>query len=161
MAATVSIRVCTGNSCGTTSNTVTGIDFISADNALNTSANRAANPITAGQQSYEKWLILYVDVAPDNAVTSLEVYQDGAIDASTGLYVGKTSVAGTPSSGDSGVATNDFTQQTTGNRFAWHATAMTGIGSLSDYLVLQLDADADAAAGNWTQETITYAYDET
>lgn len=161
MAATVSIRVCTGASCGTTSNTVTGIDLMSADGATNSAANRAAHPITVNTRSYDKWLIFYVDGAPDNAVDNLQFYGDGTFDSSTHFYVGKTSVAGTPTSGDSPVATNDMTNYTSGARLAWHATNMTGVGSLSDYLVLQLDVDADAAAGNWTQETLTYTYDET
>ena len=147
MAASVSIRVCTGASCGTTSNTVTGVDLISADNATNSSANRAAYPITAGNKSYEKWLIAYVDAAPDNAVYNFEAYGDGAVQASTHLYVGKTNAAGTPTSADSGVATNDFTSYTSGAKFAWHATDMTGVGSKSDFLVVQLDVDADASAG--------------
>lgn len=161
MAAIISIRVCTGASCGVVSNTITGIDLMSADGATNSSANRAANPITAGQRSYDKWLIFYVDAAPDNALDNLQFYGDGAFQASTHLYVGKTNVAGTPTSGDSPIAAADMTNYTTGARFAWHATDMTGVGSLSDYLVLQLDVDADAAAGNWTQETLTYTYDET
>jgi len=134
---------------------------MSADGATNSAPNRAANPITAGDQSYDKWAIFYVDAPPDNAIDNLQFYGDGAFQSSTHLYVGKTSVAGTPTSGDSPIAAADMTNYTTGNRFAWHATAMTGAGSLSDYLVLQLDVDADAAAGNWIQETLTYTYDET
>ena len=150
MAASVSIRVCTGASCGVTSNTVTGIDLISADNATNSTANRAANPITAGQKSYDKWLIAYVDAAPDNAVDNFGAYGVGSVQASTHLYVGKTSAAGTPTSGDSPIGTNDFTGYTSGNKFAWHATDMTGVGSKSDFLVFQLDVDADAAAGKFS-----------
>ena len=68
MAASVSIRVCTGANAGTESAAVSGIDFLSADNATNSTANRQANPITAGNKSYEKWLRAEVDTAPDNAV---------------------------------------------------------------------------------------------
>lgn len=160
MAATVSIRVYTGASAGTQSSTVSGIDFISDDNATNSLGNRTAYPITAGERSYEKWLKAYVDVAPDNYVDTFEAWGDGTVQSSTHLYVGKTATGATPTSGDSTVATNDFTSYTSGSKFAWHATDLTGIGSATDYLVFQLDVDADAAAGNWTQETINYSYNE-
>ena len=160
MAATITIRVYTSTNAATESGAQTGIDLISADNATNSAANRAANPITAGQRSYEKWTKARVDVAPDNNVSNFELWGDGAVQSSTSLYVGKTDTGVTPTSNDSTVATNDWTQQTSGGKFAWHATNMTGIGSTTDYAVYQLDVDADAAAGNWTQETINYSYDE-
>ena len=43
MVASLSVRVYTGSSAGTESAVVTGIDFISADNATNSLANRQAN----------------------------------------------------------------------------------------------------------------------
>lgn len=160
MAATVSIRVNTGADAGTQSNTVTGIDLISADNATNSATNRSDNPITVGNKSYEKWLTMYIDAAPDNAVDNVQFWTDGTLQASTHLYAGVTATGVTPTSADSTVATNDATNYTSGGKLAWHATDMTGIGSTTDFLVLQLDVDADAAAGNWTQETLSYSYDE-
>lgn len=161
MAATVSIRVNTGADAGTESASVSGIDLISADNATNSLANRQANPVTAGGKSYEKWLTAKVDAAPDNAVSNFQVWGDGGVQSSTALYAGATATGVTPTSGDSAVATNDFTTYTSGNKLGWHSGDLTGIGSTTDFLVLQLDVDADAAAGNWTQETINYSYDET
>jgi len=160
MAATVTIRVFTGSSAGTMSGAVTGIDLMSADGATNSTANRQANPITAGGRSYEKWLKARVDVAPDNYVNNFQLWGDGAVQQSTTLYLGKTQSGVTPTNSDSTVATNNWTGYLTGSRFAWHATNMTGIGSLTDYAVFQLDVDSDAAAGNWTQETLNYSYDE-
>lgn len=160
MAATVTIRVNTGTNAATQSGAVSGIDLISADNATNSPANRSANPITAGEKSYEKWLTARVDVAPDNYVNNFQAWGDGAVQSSTALYVGKTNSGVTPTNGDSTVATNDWTNYTSTSQFAWHATNMTGIGSVTDFLVFQLDVNADAAAGNWTQETINYSYDE-
>lgn len=161
MAATVTIRCYTETNAGTASAAISGIDLISADNATNSTANRQTNPITANTKSYEKWLRAYVDTAPDNAVDNFQIWGDGAVQASTSLYIGVTATGVTPTSGDSSVATNDFTSQTAGNKFAWHATNMTGAGSTTDAIVFQLDVDADASAGNWTQETLSYSYDET
>ena len=162
MAAGVSIRVCTGASAGTESAAVTGIDLISADNATNSTANRAAFPITAASpgRSYEKWIRAEVDTAADNYVNNFKLCGDGVVQASTVLYVGKTETGVTPTSADSTVATNAWTTYTSTSAFAWHATNMTGVGSKTDYAVFQLDVNADAIAGNWTQETVNYTFDE-
>jgi len=161
MTATVTIRVYTATTAATESAAVTGLDMLSADNATNSLANRQANPITAGNKSYEKWIKAYVDTAADNQVDTFQVWGDGAVQSSTALYIGKTATGVTPTSGDSAVATNAFTTYTSGNKFAWHATAMTGAGSKSDFLVIQWDIDSDAVAGNATQESLSYSYDET
>lgn len=161
MAASVSVRCYTETNAATESAAISGIDLISADNATNSTANRQANPITAGDSSYEKWLRAYVDTAPDNAVDNFQIWGDGAVQATTDLFIGKTATGVTPTSGDSSVATNDFTSQTAGNKFAWHATNMTGAGSTTDAIVFQMDVGATAAAGNWGQETLSYSYDET
>ena len=160
MAATVSIRVNTGASAGSQSSTVTGIDLISADNATNSLTNRQNNPITAGNSSYEKWLTAYVDAAPDNYVENFQVWGDGSVQATTTLFLGITQTGVTPTSADSSVATNDFTTYTSGNKLTWHSTQLTGTGSTTDFLVFQLDVGAGADAGNWSQETVNYSYDE-
>jgi hypothetical protein len=160
MAAAVSIRVYTGADAATQSDAVTGIDFLSADNATNSTANRAAFPITAGTRSYEKWIRAYVDTAADNYVSTFQLWGDGAVQASTVLYVGKTATGVTPTTTTSAVATNTWVTYTSTSKFAWHATNMTGVGSTSDAAVLQLLANADAAAGNWTQETVNYSFNE-
>lgn len=160
MAATVTIRVYTGATAGTMSGAVSGIDLISADNATNSTTNRQAYPITAGDRSYEKWIKARIDVAPDNYCNNFQLWGDGAVQQSTTLYVGKTASGVTPTNADSAVATNAWTGYLTGSRFAWHATNLTGVGSATDYAVFQLDTLASAAAGNWTQETLNYSYDE-
>jgi len=160
MAATVTIRVNTGASAGTQSGAVSGIDFISADNATNSTTNRQTYPITAGGRSYEKWLTARVDVAPDNYVNNFQWWGDGGVQQSTALYIGKTAAGVTPTNSDSSVATNDWTGYLTGSRFAWHATNLTGVGSVTDFAVFQLDVNSDATPGNWTQETLNYSFDE-
>jgi hypothetical protein len=160
MAATVTIRVNTGAAAATESGAVTGIDLMSADGATNSTANRQANPISANTKSYEKWLTARVDVVPDNYVNNFQLWTDGNVQQSTDWYVGKTDTGVTPTNIDSTVATNDLTGYTTGARFAWHATNLTGVSSTTDFAVIQLDVDSDADAGNWTQETLSYSYDE-
>ena len=157
----VSIRVYTETDATTESAAVTGIDLISADNATNSTANRATYPITAGTQSYEKWLKAYVDTAADNYVNAFKVWGTIAVQATTTLFVATIATGATPTNADSAVATQDWTNYTaTNDALDWHSTNMTAIGSKTVYLVFQLDTGATAAAGNWTQQVISYSYDE-
>ena len=84
MAASLSLRVYTGAG-QTESASVAGIDLVSADNASNSLANRQANPITVGTNSYEKWVALKIDTAPANNVDNFQIWMDGAVDTSTTL----------------------------------------------------------------------------
>lgn len=161
MAAAVSIRVYTGTNAATQSSSVTGIDFISADNATNSLGNRQSNPITAGNNSYEKWLKAYVDTAPDNAVTNFLFWTDGTVDSNTTLYVGATDTGATPTASNSTVATTSATTYTSGSKLTWDSASYTAQDDTTDYLVLQLRTTGSASAGNWTQETLNYSYDET
>ena len=162
MAATVTIRVDYGAG-PTTSGSITGIDLISADNADNSLLNRTTNPITIGDRSYEKWVKAYIDVVPDNKVENFQVWGDGAVDAGTTLYIGSTGSVNytTPVATASAVATTDFTVCTSGSKFSWSSGSITGVGVVSDYLVIQLDTtDGVASVGNFTQEIFSYSFDE-
>src|SRR5512143_958837 len=85
MAATLVLSVSYG-STPTVSDGVTGIDLISADNATNSLANRQANPITVGTNSYEKWIRLKITATPANYVQSFKVWFNSTVDTSTTLY---------------------------------------------------------------------------
>ena len=162
MAAGLTIRAYTGASAGTQSAAVVGIDFVSADNATNTLANRQANPISVGTASYEKWLKLYIDTAPANAVTNFKIWGDGAVQTSTVLYFTANYITGTtPVATTSTVGNAAFTAYTAGNKATWDATSYTATGSMTRFTVFQLAVGADCGPGNWTQESISYSYDET
>jgi hypothetical protein len=168
MAASLSVRVQFGTSPGTQSAGVSGVDFISADNATNTLANRTANPLSipaAGSVwSFEKWLKLRVDVAPANGVTNFKAWsaQGGAGGAGTGVTInaeGAVVTYVTPVTTQRGTASAIPTTQGAG--VTWDSAALVNVGDLSKYLVLQLKVDSTAAAGNVTQATLSYSYDET
>jgi hypothetical protein len=162
MAATLTLRVYTGSAAGTESSSVSGIDLISADNATNTLANRQANPITVGTNSYEKWLKLKLDVAPANGVTNFKLWGDGAVMTSTTLnWTGNYITGVTPVATASTIANTTFTNFTSGNKGTWDATSYSATNATTRYAVYQLVVDATAGPGNWTQETINYSYDET
>jgi len=162
MAATLTLHCYTGSAAGTESGAVTGIDLISADNATNSLANRQANPITVGTRSYEKWLKLKITATPANAVSNFLVWGDGAVMSSTTLFVKGAQITGvTPTNASSTVATNNFATYTSSNKLTWAAGPYTNTNDTTQYLVFQLQVDATAGPGNWTQETVSYSYDET
>jgi hypothetical protein len=162
MVAALTLRVYTGSAAGTESSSVTGIDLESADNATNTLANRQANPITVGTNSYEKWLKLKVDTAPANGVTNFKLWGDGAVMTSTTLnWTGNYITGVTPVATASTVANTTFNNFTSGNKGTWDATSYSATNATTRYAVFQLIVDSTAGPGNWTQETINYSYDET
>jgi hypothetical protein len=160
--ASISLRVYTGSAAGTQSAAVTGVDLISADNATNSLANRQANPITVNTNSYEKWLKLFVDTAPANNVSNFLAWGDGGVQTSTTLRVTGNYITGTtPTTATSSVANTTFTNFTSGNKLTWDAGPYTNTSATTRYLVFQLQVGSDASPGNWTQETVSYSYDET
>ena len=161
MAASLSLRVYTGAG-QTESSAVTGIDLISADNASNSLANRQANPITVGTNSYEKWVALKIDTAPANNVDNFQIWMDGTVDTSTTLNFTTNYITyATPVATASTVANTDMTSYTSGNKVQWDAGPYTNTNDTTRFTVFQLVVDSDAGPGNWTQETISYSYDET
>lgn len=161
MAASLSVRVYTSTG-PTESGAVTGIDLISADNATNSLANRQANPITVATNSYEKWIKLKVDTAPANAVTNFKIWGDGAVMSSTTLVF--TAAYVTYQQGStvtSTIANTTFTNFTSGNKATWDSASYSATNATTKFVAFQLQVASDAAAGNWTQETVSYSYDET
>ena len=162
MVASLTVRVYTGTSAGTESAAVTGIDLISADNATNSLANRQTNPISVNTRSYEKWVKLKVDTKPANGVTNFLIWGDGAVQTSTTLYFTCAYVTGaTPTNGSSTVASANFTTYTSSNKAAWDTTSYTDTNAVTKFAVFQLAVASDSDPGNWTQETVSYSYDET
>jgi len=161
MAASLSFRVYTGSAAGTESAVVTGIDFISADNATNSLGNRQANPITVGNNSYEKWLKMKVDTAPANSVSNFKAWGDGTVMTSTTLmWTGNYTTGTTPTTAASSIANTTFTNFTAGNKLTWDAGSYSATNATTKYLVMQLQVGATAGPGNWTQETVSVSYDE-
>jgi hypothetical protein len=161
MVAALSLRVRTGAPAGTESSAVTGIDLISADNATNSLANRQANPITVGTNSFEKYTYLKVDTAPANGVTNFKIWGDGAVAANTTLNWGVTASYATPTAATSSVATTNFNTKTSAAKGTWDTDSYDTIGEVTDYSVFQLVVSSGASPGNWPTETVSYSYDET
>lgn len=162
MAATLVLSVSTSTG-PTVTDSVTGVDLESADNATNTLANRQANPITVGTNSYEKWIRLKITVTPTNYVQSFKAWFNSTVDTSTTLYFTGAFVTyqqGTTAT--STIANAVATTYTAGNKAVWDNAQFTAgqTGAYTKYLVLQLAVAATAGPGNWTQQTVNYSYDE-
>ena len=169
MAAALSVRVYTGTNAGTESAAQTGISFLSIDSAATDSGTRAANPVAAGSNSFEKHVRLKIDTAPANAVTNFLWWTDGAGQSNVNLRAkeGVGTGGATPGTGDttpsaSAMASdiNAYTR-TSGAKGTWDSASYSTQNHVTKALLLQLQPQAGAAAGPWTQETINYQYDET
>lgn len=169
MAAVVTLRVYTGTNAATESAAVTGIDLISADNATNSLGNRQANPVTVGTNSFSKHLRLKIDSGIINSVGNLKFWTDGSGQANVGLRAKLAVGTGgaTPGTGDTTPSATTITGDTdayaatSGAKATWDSASYTTNTHVSKSLVLQLQPTGAAAAGNWTQETLNYSYDET
>jgi len=162
MAATLVLSVSTAAG-PTVTDSVTGIDLISADNATNTLANRQANPITVGTNSYEKWIRLKITATPSNYVQSFKVWFNSTVDSTTTLYfTGAYVTYTTGTTAVSTIANAVATTYTSGNKAIWDNAQYTisQINAWTKYLVMQLAVGATAGPGNWTQQTVNYSYDE-
>jgi hypothetical protein len=161
MAATLQLSAHYGSGGGSATDNVAGIDLISADNTTNSLANRQANPITVGTNSYEKWVQLKVVTAPSNYVQNFKVWGDGGVMTSTTLnFTGAFVTYQQGTTAASTIANAAFTTYTAGNKATWDTMSYSVTGSYTKYVVFQLMVDATAGPGNWTQETISYSYDE-
>lgn len=169
MAASLSLRVYTGTNAATESAAVTGIDFISADNATNSLANRQANPVSVGTNSFSKHLRLKIDTAPANSVSNFKFWTDGTGQANVGLRAKLAQGTGGATPGTGGTTPSataltgdvDAYTLTSGAKGTWDSASYSTLNHVTKELQLQLQPTASAAAGNWTQETFNYSYDET
>jgi hypothetical protein len=162
MAASLSLRVYTGTDAATESSPVSGIDMISADNAVNSPSNRATYSVGVGTNSMEKFLALKVDVAPATSVSNFEVWGDGGTPpANTALKVaGEVATGSTPVATASVIATDDFSDYDASNRLQWDDGTYTEVDDVTEFLVFQLQVAAGAALGAWEREVANYSYDE-
>lgn len=146
--------------------TGTGIDFITADNCLNTSGNRTSNPITipaAGFAfSYDKWLKFELGTTePDTQVTNFKFWGAGT-EPEAGVvldYYKTTNTYATPALATTNAAYTAVSTATAGAKASITGTLNTQ-GEATQYLVMMLQVSTGASQGNMTQQTYNYSYDE-
>ena len=54
-----------------------------------------------------------------------------------------------------------FTTYTANNKATWDTASYSATNATTRFVLFQLTVDSTANPGNWTQETISYSYDET
>lgn len=165
--AVVSVRVYTGSSAATESAAVTGIDWISADNATNSSGNRTTYPVTAGSNSYEKHLRLHIDTA-GGTLSAFKFWMTSS--ATTNVALRAKLAVGTagasPGTGDSTPTATAMTSDadaysyTSSAKGDWDTGSISTINYVTKAVLLQLQPNGSAANGNIGQQTIAYQYDE-
>ena len=155
MAATTSLRVYTGTNAGTESAAQTAIALLSVDAAT---VDPAAHQVAPGTNSYEKWLRLKIDAANGATVTDFWIERSGALPAGVVIKLGVTATPATPTSTTSTVATTTMAE---GRRYVFDTAALAANGDATQYLVLQEQVAASAAAGAITQQDFTVGYSGT
>lgn len=168
MAAVLTVRVYTSTNAGTESGSQTGISFLSIDSAATDLSTRQANPVLAGTASYEKHLRLKIDTAPAVSVSNFKWWTDGAGQSNVALRAkeGVGTGGATPGSGDTTPSSSamssdiDAYTRTSGAKGTWDSGSYSTATHVTKALLLQLQPAGAASPGAWTQETITYSYDE-
>ena len=168
MASPADVNLVCNSGPGETETDITGagIDFITADNCLNTSGNRTSNPITIPATgfaySFDKFLKFELGTTePDTQVTNFKFWGAGtAPEAGVVLDYYKTiSTYAEPEVVTTNAAYTAVTGATEGAKASITGTLNTQ-GEVTDYLVMMLEVSTGASQGNMTQQTYNYSYDE-
>jgi hypothetical protein len=153
MAASISLRVYTGAGAATESAGQAGIDLVSADNALNSGANRTAHEVAPGTNSFEKWMKIALDAANGQAVSSFWVERTGDLPDGVIVKVGTTDTGATPKAALSTVATETMHE---GRRYWFDGNEYSEDGDRTRYLVIQEQVAASAADGSIETQTFEW-----
>ncbi len=168
MAAVITARVYTSTNAATESASQTGISFLSIDSAATDATTRQNNPVVAGTASYEKHLRLKIDTAPAVSVGNIKWWTDGTPQSNVALRAKEAIGTGgaTPGTGDTTPSSTamssdiDAYTRTSGAKGTWDSGSYSALNNVTKALLLQLQPNGSATPGAWTQETITYSYDE-
>lgn len=173
MAATVQIRQYTGAG-------PTQTDKTSGSIVAGTSDELAASNlrVPSSGSNYSYWLTtgLYCTVAADNALNNIKWYSDGTNTLGTGVdmvvtpasaYVQSVGTAGSSGSvlnlanhlGASAVPVA-YETYTSGAKLTIAGSTDTTTGCFGDFLVMQVNIESTAGAGNTGEETLTWQWDE-
>jgi hypothetical protein len=168
MVASIDVRVYTSTNAATESAAQTGISFLSIDSAATDSGTRQSNPVTAGTNSYEKHLRLHITTAPAVSVSNFKFWTDGSGQSNVALRAKLAVGTGgaSPGSGDSTPSASamsgdaDAYTYTSGSKGTWDSGSYSTLNNVTKACLLQLQPNASATPGAWTQETLNYSYDE-
>lgn len=157
MDASVSLRVFTGTDAGTESAAQTGIDLISADNAVNSGGNRTAHEVAPGANSYEKWMRIKVEAANNNSLTDFWVTRTGDLPDGVIIKMGVVDIPATPVVVESTVA---MTTMHDGRKYIFDTNVYSSSGAYSRYLVLQEQTTGSAPSGAIATESLEIGWSQ-
>lgn len=177
MAATVKIEQLTGQNDSIASCTIS-----SGSLHLGTSDETSPStiPVPSSGSNYSYWATtqLLATVAADNSLTNIKWYSDGTNSLGTGVDMVVGTASGYASAvgvaGSSGCALNITNHDSLAANAspAWQYTSDSSsrlsvagsiaatTGSFGDRVVLQIQVEDTAGAGNTSEETLTFLYDE-
>jgi hypothetical protein len=164
MAAIVQIHEMSALATGVNKTTGT-VRFKAADNATVDTADRLQIPAAGSIYSYTKQLRFYFDTAPSTDITNLRAYSDGSSGFGTGVSVGYANAGNTFSANvNTDISGTDlFTANSTApiDLDVTNTGPHTSTGYKGDLLKLQMAVASTAGPGALSEETLTFAYDET
>ena len=152
MAASVTMRVCTGASAGTESAAQTGFALMDIDSAIN---DPDANQIAPGSNSYEKWLRLAIDDSDGRALSGFWIERTGDLPDDVVVKIGLASAGVTPKSTTSTVATETMHS---GRRYFFDAAEYDTNGDRTAFVVLQEQVAASAGTGQIDQQLFQWGW---
>lgn len=146
-------NIAESNGATPTVTTVTTIAHASID-AASTGTLSAANPVPAGQNSFEKWLRLQVATVATNAISAMSVYfnataptDSAAVAATVARFFGVNAPYAAPVSAVSTVAATNCNTVTASPGTAFTTPANTAL-AFSGYVTQQYRLTSAAAGGN-------------
>lgn len=135
-----------------------GITNVNFGNADSPNLVPASNPVTAGNNSYEKWIRGHF-TGTYNSISNLKFYKSaGAYVTGEDIKCAVNAAYATPTTSTSIVATVTI-PTTLGTALV--PTAPGASPSYSGYMTLQLQTTVSTPPGNVNQKTFTLQYDET
>jgi hypothetical protein len=128
-------------------------------------ADYTSNPIQAGQNSYEVWLLGHF-TGTFNRIDGCRFWMSTNYSPSTGLHVffkGTQAIYLQPANGTSSIATSSIPQADPGSANVSIGASLSGslvASGYTDHLVLQMRTDTNAPAGDTSLATFTLTYNE-
>jgi hypothetical protein len=113
--------------------------------------------VEPGSVSYERWIRLRLDTAPDMGVANFSITCEGELPEGVAIRFGVTDTPATPVDEVSTVATKELTP---GRKFIFDVSTYAEVGDHTRYLVLQEVVDADAASGAIDPQVLVFGYAE-
>lgn len=165
------VHIAESNGSGeTVTDNISNLNLVSVDAAESSSS---ANPVTAGNRSYQKWIRYELHAINDsNKIDNFQVWMTPEPSTTGVSYVTNLQTSSPPNDAYQTPSTDDedstLTDQSipTSDPVTWNIgvsgadTGLSSNGTYSDYIVIQLVTTGSTPPGNLPQKTFHFQYDE-